>query len=70
MLATLGAVSDFSFAWGLMDTYTPALQAQASLSPPCCNFAFLIQADTVPKALMWPVHFSCRLTSASNAFGP
>lgn len=29
VLATLGAVSDFSFSWGLMDRYTSALQAQA-----------------------------------------
>ena len=28
VLATLGAVSDFAFSWGLMDAYTPALQAQ------------------------------------------
>lgn len=28
VLATLGAVSDFSFSWGLMDRYTTALQAQ------------------------------------------
>lgn len=31
VLATLGAVSDFSFSWGLMDTYTAALQNQASM---------------------------------------
>lgn len=28
VLATLGAVSDFSFSWGLMDAYTQALQNQ------------------------------------------
>lgn len=32
MLATLGAVSDFSFSWGLMDAYTAALQAQVHAS--------------------------------------
>ncbi len=28
VLATLAAVSDFSYAWGIIDVYTPVLQAQ------------------------------------------
>lgn len=32
VLVTLAAVSDFSFAWGLLEPYTAALQAQVVLS--------------------------------------
>jgi hypothetical protein len=28
LMTTLVAISDFSFAWGIVDTYTPLLQAQ------------------------------------------
>ena len=28
VLATLATVSDFSYAWGIIDAYTPVLQAQ------------------------------------------
>lgn len=33
VLATLTTVSDFSYAWGIIDTYTPVLQAQVNIMP-------------------------------------
>ncbi len=39
MLATLAAVSDFSYAWGIIDVYTPVLQAQVCsvIAAQSCN---------------------------------
>ena len=36
MLATLATVSDFSYAWGIIDAYTPVLQAQV-MTPTLVN---------------------------------
>ena len=33
VLATLTTVSDFSYAWGIIDAYTPVLQAQVTSLP-------------------------------------
>ena len=33
VLATLTTVSDFSYAWGIIDAYTPVLQAQVTPLP-------------------------------------
>lgn len=35
MLDTLGAVSDFAYGWGLLDTYVARFQAQVRMPPIC-----------------------------------